>query len=207
MKNLRKVLKKELQKIINQDKYDIILFELYDFFITDEDEDLSYKGDIESMRKYCGTEYRLLPFVFRNVPTLFLINGAVRDPLGYDPKRVWYSPYKIKHYGKAKSIEDYYHKRELYFKFRSQNKDAGFKFTKPPVRKASAGKSDLGQLVTWDYLKKHPEIKGPKFYGYTLMSWGNKYKFTYFLAKYLIKLKGLIGKIILYKYWKRFLRR
>ncbi len=199
--------KQKLSKIIQQKKYDLIIFELYDFFITDKDAKIPYNGDIQSMRKYCGTEYRLLPFVFRNIPNLFLINGAVRDPLGYDEKRIWYSPYKIKHYGKAKTIDDYYAKREFYLRFRRQNRKAGFKFTKPPIHKVDEGKSDLGRLVTWDYLLAHPEIKGPEFYRYHLMPWGNRHKFTYLLAMNLIKLRGLIGKLILYRHWRKLLNR
>ncbi len=196
-----------IPEIVSQNKYDAVLCECYEFYLTDQDQDISYNGDIESIRKYCGTEYRILPFLFRNISKVFFATTA-REPFGFDPERIWHSSFKTKHYGKAKGIDDYNQKQKWYQKYRKAEMNTKYKYTQSPIHKVSEGKSDLGELITWEYLQKHSEIKGPIFYQYTLMPWGwaNKNNFTYELAKIILRLKGLIGKILFYKYWKKFLK-
>jgi ubiquinone/menaquinone biosynthesis C-methylase UbiE/UDP-N-acetylglucosamine:LPS N-acetylglucosamine transferase len=160
---LDKDLVKNLPRLMKQNKYDALCFELYDFFITEKDKNKSYKGDIQTVRPYCGTEWRHQLFMWRNIPGLYYQEGVHREPIGFIKKRILYSSYKIKHYGKAKSVKDYNHKKEWYRKYRPQLMKSKFKFTLPPVRK---DQSDLGKLVTWDQIKKNPKIKGALFYKY-----------------------------------------
>lgn len=154
---------KALPRLMKQKRYDAICFELYDFFITTKDKNKVYKGDIQAIRPWCGTEYRDQLFMWRNLPGLYYQEGAHREPTGFDGKRIMYSTQKIKHYGKAKSINDYLKKSKLYHKYRPQLRGSRFKFTLPPIRTTE---SDLGKLVTWDKIKMNPKIKGPLFYHY-----------------------------------------
>ncbi len=156
-------LQKDLPKILASKDYDAICFQMYDFFITEEDKDKPYNGDIRSLRRFAGTEYRNQLFLFRNVWSLFFKEGAHKEPNGFKNNRVSFTDYKIKHYGKAKSIEDYYKKSQHYLKYRPHMRKTKFKFTQPPVHK---DKSDLGKLVTWEEIKHNPQIHGPIFYEY-----------------------------------------
>jgi ubiquinone/menaquinone biosynthesis C-methylase UbiE len=155
---------KALPRLMKQKKYDAICFELYDFFMTEKDKNRIYQGDIQTIRPYCGTEYREQLFLWRNLCGLYYQEGAHREPTGFNGKRILYSTYKIKHYGKAKSINDYLKKSQFYHKFRPQLRNSRFKFTLPAVRKTE---SDLGKLVTWEMIKKNSKIKGPLFYKYS----------------------------------------
>ncbi len=176
----------KLAKITHQNKYDVIVMEQYDFFLTPEDWKLPYNGNIASMRKYCGTEYRLQAYVFRNLPNVFCPRGAHCEFFGYSPKRVWYTNLKVRHYGKAKSIEDYQHKTAWYRKYRKEVCNKDYKFKKPPIHKN--GRSDLGKLVTWEELKKNPSLKGPLFYKYYQLPLG-EYKWSYYPVNFFFKLK------------------
>lgn len=152
---------KELPKLLQDKKYDAICLELYDFFITEKDKDRLYKGDLQAIRPYCGTEYRHQLILWRNIKGLYFREGTHREPNGLKKSRTLYSHHKIKHYGKAKSVEDYKKKTELYRKYRPQLMKSKFKYTQAPVRK---DKSDLGKLVTWEELKKNPKLRGTLFY-------------------------------------------
>ncbi|MFC1651546.1 methyltransferase domain-containing protein [Patescibacteria group bacterium] len=152
---------KELPKMLQNQKHDAICLELYDFFITEKDKDKPYKGDLQAIRPYCGTEYRHQLFLWRNLKGLYFREGTHREPDGLKKSRTLYSHHKIKHYGKAKSIEDYKKKAKLYRKYRPQLNKSKFKFTKTAVRK---DESDLGKLITWDELKKNPKLRGKLFY-------------------------------------------
>lgn len=197
--------KDKLEKVINQDKYDVVVFELYDFFLTPEDWNLPYNGDITTMRKYCGNEYRLQAFVYRNLPNIFCPRGTHREFFGYLPKRVWYTNWKVRHYGKAKSIDDYKHKADWYKKYRGEVSDKDYKFRKPPIHKD--GKSDLGKLVPWEELKRNPRLRGELFYKYAQLPFA-RYKWSFYPINLIFKLKkfaknksffeiikGILGKI------------
>lgn len=154
---------KALPRIMKTKKYDAVCFELYDFFITEKDKNNKYHGNIQEIRPYCGTEYREQLFLWRNIPGLYYQEGAHREPTGFKGNRILYSKYKIKHYGKAKSIEDYNQKARLYRKYRPQLNKSKFKFTLPPIRK---NESDLGKLIKWEEIKKNPKLRGTLFYRY-----------------------------------------
>ncbi|GEM_PF-358790 len=198
---------KTVQKILNQKQYDTVCFELYDFFITEEDKNLSYQGDITALRKYCGTEYRIQQIFFRNLPGVFFPYGTHREAFGFDPRRIWYSPFKIKHYGKAKSIEDYQKKSVWYKKYRKHSCDREYKFVKPAIR---TDESDVGKLVKWEELKQNPNLRGTLVYKYNPKPYlrSKKAYFHYLWLKHypglvLNKIKEFAKLIIFYCYWKR----
>jgi len=151
---------RDLPKLLKTKDYDAICFQMYDFFITEKDKDKPYKGDIQSIRSYAGTEYRDQLFLFRNISGLYFKEAAHKEPIGFKNDRILYTKYKIKHYGKAKSVEDYYQKSKHYLKYRPHLRKSKFKFTQPPVRK---DKSDLGKLVKWEEIKKNLQARGSVF--------------------------------------------
>jgi len=115
--------KKDYAKLLEQRDYDAICFELYDFYLTPEDYNIPYNGSIENIRKYCGPEYRNTLIMFRNLHRIFFPAGDAREPGPFMKKRILYSTYKVKHYGKAKSVKDWERKVNFYTEFHTSYKD------------------------------------------------------------------------------------
>jgi glycosyltransferase involved in cell wall biosynthesis len=150
-------------KLLKQRNYDAIVFELYDFYITKEDYNKPYNGDLSSLRKYCGTEYRNTLIMFRNLLEINFPKGVYREPGPFDRNRVLFSRYKIRHYGKAISVENFEKKLSFYIKYRPQYRDKCEKRRGKAIHETS----DFGtKLVTWEQLKANPELRGLCLYSY-----------------------------------------
>lgn len=95
------------------DDIDVIYSRLFDFYITDEDKDRKYNGNLPSMRRWCGPEYRDIVAVFRNKPTTRFTRVDSRNPevTPYDTK---ISSGFIRHYGKSISIKDWERRCDFY---------------------------------------------------------------------------------------------
>jgi len=95
------------------DEYDVGIARLFDFYITEEDKDRKYTGNIVSMRRWCGPEFRDIVAVFKNSPRVKFTRRHSRNPevTVYDNKL--FSGY-IRHYGKAISIKDWERRCDFY---------------------------------------------------------------------------------------------
>ncbi|RKY72373.1 MAG: hypothetical protein DRP97_00750 [Candidatus Latescibacterota bacterium] len=156
--------KREYPKLLEQKDYDAICLELYDFYLTPEDYDLPYNGDIVSMRNYCGPEYRNTLIMFRNIPKIYYPCGVVGEPRPFIKSRVLYSKYKVKHYGKAISVEEWERKVDFYIKRYTGHKD---KWQQRKGKAVHHDTSDFGaKLITWGQLKANPSLRGELLYEY-----------------------------------------
>ena len=95
------------------DEYDVIYAQLFDFYITEEDKDRKYNGNLPSMRKWCGPEYRHIVSMFRNKEGIGFTRKHSRNIKVnlYDKKHL--SGY-IRHYGKAISVEEWERRCDYY---------------------------------------------------------------------------------------------
>jgi glycosyltransferase involved in cell wall biosynthesis len=104
------------------DKYDMVVSRLFDFYITEEDKDREYTGNLVSMRKYCGPELRNIVSVFKNNPNIKFTKKGSRNPEVDFYSRILYSGY-IRHYGKAISIKDWERRCDHYINRAPEYKD------------------------------------------------------------------------------------
>ncbi len=133
----------EQYELFNDPAISAIACRLYDFYITPEDRDESYKK-----REYVGPEYRTIVFFFRNSPHLryhlpdqrivTLPPGIGNIPIHGD----------IKHYGKGFSVEQWEATCDYYIRFWPKYADKWRK------RKGLAVKEDMlsdfgNRLVKW----------------------------------------------------------
>lgn len=95
------------------DKYDVVISRLFDFYITEEDKDREYNGNLPSLRKFCGPEYRDIVAVFKNQAKTKFTRKDSRNPEVTVYDRKLYSGI-IKHYGKAISIKDWERRCDFY---------------------------------------------------------------------------------------------
>jgi len=95
------------------DKYDIIVSRLFDFYITEEDKDLKYNGNLPSMRRWCGPEFRDIIAVFKNLPQTRFTRKHSRNPEVTEYLIKKFSGY-IRHYGKAISVEEWERRCKFY---------------------------------------------------------------------------------------------
>jgi glycosyltransferase involved in cell wall biosynthesis len=95
------------------DKYDVVVSRLFDFYITEEDKDRPYNGDLVSMRRLCGPEFRDIVAVFKNQQKTKFTRKDSRSPevTAYDRKL--FSGF-IRHYGKAISVENFEKRCDFY---------------------------------------------------------------------------------------------
>jgi glycosyltransferase involved in cell wall biosynthesis len=152
---------KKLPQLLRRKDFDAICFELYDFYITEKDKNHKYKGDITKIRPFCGTEYRIQEIIFRNIPQVFVPDFAHREFYGFQKNRVLYSNYKIRHYGKAKTIKDFDRKIDFYIKYRQSYRQ---KMKKRKGKAVHSNLSDFGKIVLWADLIKNPQLKGKELY-------------------------------------------
>jgi len=95
------------------DKYDVIVSRLFDFYITEEDKDRPYNGDLVSMRRLCGPEYRDIVAIFKNQLKTKFTRKDSRSPevTAYDRKLFSGT---IRHYGKAISVDNFEKRCDFY---------------------------------------------------------------------------------------------
>jgi len=95
------------------DKIDFVCSALFDFYITEEDKDRKYTGNLVSMRRWCGPEFRQIVSVFRNTGNIKYTRKNSRNPefSSYD---TGIQGGLIKHYGKAISIENWEKRCDFY---------------------------------------------------------------------------------------------
>ena len=126
---------------------------LFDFYITEQDKDRKYNGDITNLRDYCGPEFRDIIFWFRKKaqPTWSIKSER-------EPKLSGLGGLKglVRHYGKSISIQQWEDTCEYY----SKHRGVYFKKWNNRSGKAIHTKSDPGsELVTWEDVKKlHKEL-------------------------------------------------
>ena len=88
------------------DNYDVVISRLFDFYITEEDKDRKYTGNLTSMRKWCGPEYRDIVSVFKNTPRVRFTRKHSRNPEVTVYNNRLFAGF-IKHYGKSISVKDW----------------------------------------------------------------------------------------------------
>lgn len=148
-------------KLLTQNKYDAVAFEIYDFYITKDDCDKEYIGDLASLRRFCGTEYRSSILLFRNVREAYFPKGDYAQPYGFDEAKILKSQYKVKHYGKAISIEDFERKVRFYMTYFPRYRNKWMKRQGKAVHDTSDFDYLGAKLVTWDALKTDSTLRGP----------------------------------------------
>ena len=95
------------------DNIDFVISRLFDFYITEEDKDRAYNGNIVAMRKWCGPEYRDIVSVFRNLQGTYFTRKNSRNPdIALYNRKI--STGVIRHYGKAISIKDWERRCDYY---------------------------------------------------------------------------------------------
>jgi len=134
-------------KKLNEDTFDVVALSLFDFYITPEDVDKSYK-----YRKKMGPEYRDIMMLFRYDPSI-IFKKSDREPSLPSGYRRIVDGY-VKHYGKAISVEEWEATCDYYDK--NMRAQYGDKWAKRKG-KAVHTESDFGlPLITW----KEKEKKG-----------------------------------------------
>ncbi len=95
------------------DECEVVISRLFDFYITEEDKNRRYTGNIVLMRKWCGPEFRDIVAVFKNTQRVKFTRKHSRNPevTAYDTKL--FSGY-IRHYGKSISVEDWERRCDYY---------------------------------------------------------------------------------------------
>jgi len=151
----------EFDKGINlEEGYDAYYFRLFDFYITPEDKNKSWKS-----RKYIGREYREIIMLFRVKSG---IKFKQREPSGIDRNKAKFGGW-VKHYGKAISIKDWERKCQYYVNNRGGNFLPQFKRKwKDRLGKAIHTVSDFGSpLIIWDEKEKFGEklVEGNSWFG------------------------------------------
>jgi glycosyltransferase involved in cell wall biosynthesis len=113
---------------------------LWDFYITPGDKDLPW-----SQRDYIGPEYRDILTLFRPHPKIRFTSRVPKLPINYRVEQAG----KIKHYGKAISIDEW-EKTCYYYSYHLAERGISRKW-KGRVGKAIHTKSDFGKpLITWE---------------------------------------------------------
>ena len=144
-------------KKFEKDKVDVVYFQLFDAYLTKNDQKPYKQGDrLEDLRKYFGPEYRFFCCFFRGdkadynlrIPTCRQPNVRGKGVTGG----------YIKHYGKSISVKQWDETAKYYIKSVPQLTDKW----KERIGKAIHIKSDFGRkLLTWEQIKsgKHSLVK------------------------------------------------
>ncbi len=99
----------------NLKNFDAFSMMLFDFYITEEDKDRVYNGNLPMLRRFCGPEYRNIVMMFKNLPGVRWHKPDQRIPTLPHGARILNNGL-VKHYGKAISVQhwedtcDYYSK-------------------------------------------------------------------------------------------------
>ena len=122
---------------------DAYYFRLFDYYITPDDLNLSYKE-----RKFIGPEYRDIPMLF-NASFDLKFKARVPDGLKFLKKGGY-----VKHYGKAISLKAWNDKCLYYINNLKENQPGGIDISdkwRARLDKAVHTKSDFNrELITWD---------------------------------------------------------
>jgi hypothetical protein len=133
------------------DKYDIIVSSLFDFYITEEDKDREYSGNLPSMRRFCGPEYREIVAIFKNTPLVKFTRKCSRNPEISIYNKVLFSGF-IRHYGKAISVKDWERRCDFYINRAPEYKEIWEKRKGKAVHELS----DFSRpLRTWKEVYQH----------------------------------------------------
>lgn len=118
-------------------------FNLFDFYITEEDKDKHYLE-----RRWMGPEYRIIPMIFKVNPNL---KFTQRVPRGMQ------APMKfggyVRHYGTAISVERWEEKCDYYINVRFQDRQPALRqlWKNRRGRAVHTDTSDFGKpLITWE---------------------------------------------------------
>lgn len=95
------------------DDYDFVAGRLFDFYITEEDKDRKYSGNLSSMRRYCGPEYRDIIYMMKASNQINFDGRNCRNPITLPSWKGLYTG-RIKHYGKAMSVKHWEDKCHFY---------------------------------------------------------------------------------------------
>jgi len=142
------------------DDVDVVYSRLFDFYITEEDKDREYNGNLVSMRRWCGPEFREIVSVFKNLPTLRFTRKDSRSPeISLYSQRL--PAGLIRHYGKAISVDNW----EKRCKFYQKRAPEYATIWKKRQNKAVHKESDfLRPLYTWSKVQKHAVILSAQDY-------------------------------------------
>jgi len=125
---------------IDLTKYDGIRLRLFDFYITPEDVDLSWRE-----RRWIGPEYRDILMMFRAAAVKGFCD---REPALFE-NRILFSGF-VKHYGKAISVEDWERKCTYYGEHLPEPYQTKWRNRKGKAVKRDF-KSDFGlPLIKWE---------------------------------------------------------
>lgn len=129
-----------------KDDNDCIAMKLYDFYITEQDENKHYY-----QRQYIGQEYRVIPIAYRMGATQGWFKKNQRECLMKENSKI-VKEGRVKHYGKAISVEEFEKTCDYYIENFPKYADKWKK------RKGSAihTKSDFDtELVLWEWVYKN----------------------------------------------------
>ncbi len=152
------------------DSYDAVYCKLFDYYITPEDADKSWKE-----RRWIGPEFRRLPMLFRNTPEVYFYDRPMKFK---ENARIITTGY-VKHYGKAISVQDWENKCHYYMTYRDGTYVEKWKNRRG--RAIHKGVSDFGNpLITWEEKDEEGFMLGPKMHEKEKAFWtkGNKLKYT-----------------------------
>ncbi|MDR3361945.1 MAG: glycosyltransferase family 2 protein, partial [Desulfovibrio sp.] len=124
-----------------------VYMKLFDFYITPSDVDASYEGDLTSLRKWLGPEYRPILFLFKHDPGRHWQWRSSRSPEVDYMRDVAIMQGYVRHYGKSISVSQWEETCDHYIA-NSPQFAAKWKERKG---KAIHNISDFGYpLITWD---------------------------------------------------------
>jgi len=83
---------------------DAVAMRLFDFYITEEDKDRKYNGNLPILRQKVGPEFRRIIMMFKNQPGVSWNKPDQREPNLKFGSQVTVAGF-VKHYGKAISIQ------------------------------------------------------------------------------------------------------
>jgi len=131
--------------------YDVVVSQLFDFYITEEDKDREYSGNIIALRRLCGPEYREIVSIFKNIPGIRFTRKHSRNPEVTSYQRILRGGC-IRHYGKSISIKNWEDRCDYYVKRAPEYKAIWEKRKGKAVHKES---DFLRPLYPWDEVHKH----------------------------------------------------
>jgi len=133
---------------IDFNKADAYRLRLFDYYITKEDKNKSWKE-----RRWIGKEYRDILMLFKPHKDIIFTSRVPKLPKHY---RIINDPTpRVKHYGKAISIEQWEETCDYYIKNRHPEGDKSIKKWSERKGKAVHTKSDYGtELILWEEAKQ-----------------------------------------------------
>lgn len=131
------------------ENHEAIAMRLFDFYITEEDKDRKYNGNLVSLRQKVGPEFRQIIMMFRNLPGVKWHRPDQRVPSLPFGSQVAVAGF-VKHYGKSISIQHW----EDTCKYYSESFPKYAEKWEKRKGKAVHQYSDFGhELCTWQELE------------------------------------------------------